>query len=111
MTWLPWKQLYVTLFCLLSFILVIAVYGSIKKETTSNHKVFFEKKKVCNEGKARYLLELAKVHKYSVTEAFAAAVCQLPEVYNQADYSRFIDIWGTVSMLLCFVKQDKRFAM
>jgi len=67
----------------------------MRQDTTRKHTVFFEKKKVCNEGTARYLLELAKVHKYSVTEAFAAAVCQLPQAYNQADYRRFIDSWGT----------------
>jgi len=70
-------------------------YGSIKHETTREHKVFFEKKKVCNEGTARYLLELAQVDKYSVTEAFAAAVCRLPKVYDQRAYRIFIDSWGT----------------
>jgi len=91
-------------FCPLSFSLAIVDYGSIKHETTREHKVFFEKKKVCNEGTARYLLELAQVDKYSVTEAFAAAVCRLPKVYDQRAYRIFIDSWGTVSILLCLLK-------
>ena len=74
----------------------------MKKETTKKQKVFFEKKEVCNMGTARYQLSLARVEKYSVTKEFAAAVCRLPEEYNQGAYSRFIDKWGTVSVLTVF---------
>lgn len=96
---LSWKQVLCNSFFPLSFSLVIVGYGEIKKETTKKEKVFFEKKKVCNDGTARYLLELAQVDKYSVTNAFAAAVCRLPKAYDQGAYRRFIDNWGTVSML------------
>jgi len=82
--------------------MVIVEYESMKQETTTKHKVFFEKKKVCNVGTARYLLALAQVDKYSVTNAFAAAVCHLPVAYDQGAYRIFIDNWGTVSILLCF---------
>ncbi|XP_068753813.1 uncharacterized protein [Montipora capricornis] len=70
-------------------------YAKMKKETTNNHKVFFEKKEVCNKGVARYQLDLARVQKYSVTKDFAASVCSLPEKYHQGAYRRFIDSWGT----------------
>ena len=75
----------------------------MEKETTNYHKVFFEKKEVCNMGVARYQLDLARVEKYSVTKDFAAAVCSLPKKYDQGAYRRFIDNWGTVSVLTTFL--------
>jgi len=63
----------------------------------------FLKKKVYNNGAARYQLDLARVEKYSVTKDFAASVCRLPEEYDQGGYRRFIDNWGTVSVLTTFV--------
>ena len=74
----------------------------MEQETTKNQKVFFEKKEVCNMGTARYQLSLARVEKYPVTKEFAASVCRLPEEYDQGAYSRFIDKWGTVSVLTVF---------
>ena len=74
----------------------------MEKETKKNKKVFFEKKEVCNMGTARYQLSLARVEKSSVTKEFAASVCRLPEEYNQGAYRRFIDKWGTVSVLTVF---------
>ena len=71
----------------------------MEKETTKKHKVFFEKKEVCNKGTARYQLDLARVEKHSVTKEFAASVCRLPEEYDQGAYRIFIDKWGTVSVL------------
>ena len=75
----------------------------MENETTTKHKVFFEKIEVCNNGEARYQLDLAQVEKYSVTKDFAAAVCSLPEEYDQGDYRKFIDEWGTVSVLTTFL--------
>ncbi|XP_068753764.1 uncharacterized protein [Montipora capricornis] len=72
-----------------------ASYEKMEKETKNKHKVFFEKKKVCNNGAARYQLDLARVEKYSVTKDFAAAVCSLPKEYDQGAYREFIDNWGT----------------
>ena len=74
----------------------------MEQETTKHQKVFFEKKEVCNMGTARYQLSLARVEKYPVTKEFAASVCRLPEEYDQGAYSRFIDKWGTVSVLTVF---------
>ena len=35
---------------------------------------------------------------YPVTKDFAAAVCRLPERYDQGAYLKFIENWGTVSV-------------
>ena len=74
----------------------------MEKETSENKKVFFEEIEVCNNGTARYLLDQAQTEKYSVTKDFAAAVCNLPETYQQSDYKAFIDNWGTVSVFRLF---------
>ena len=52
-------------------------------------------------------MDLARVKKYSVSEDFAAAVCILPEEYNQQAYFKFIENWGTVSVkkMLVFTKR------
>ena len=73
-------------------------YEQVKKETSKYHNVFYEEKHVCNRGRARYQMDLARVKKYSVSEDFAAAVCILPEEYNQQAYFKFIEHWGTVSV-------------
>ena len=73
------------------FFLAIAGYEKVDKETSTNKNVFFENKKVCNNGRARYQLDLARAKNYSVTDDFAAAVCSLPETYEQEDYLRFIE--------------------
>ncbi|XP_078383252.1 uncharacterized protein LOC144665838 [Oculina patagonica] len=70
-------------------------YDNVNKETKTKKNVFFENKKVCNNGRARYQLGLARANNFSVTEEFASAVCALPETYKQEDYLRFIDDWGT----------------
>ena len=75
-------------------------YQKMKKETSDYHKVFFEEIEVCNNGTARYLLDLARTEKYQVTRDFAAAVCNLPVTYQQSYYVSFIENWGTVSMLI-----------
>ena len=74
----------------------------MEQETTINKKVFFEKKEVCYMGTARYRLSLARVENSPVTKEFTASVCRLPEEYNQGAYRRFIDKWGTVSVLTVF---------
>ena len=76
----------------------------MKKETTNNKKVFFEEIQVCNNGTARYLFDLARVDKYSVTRDFAAAFCKLPTTYKTIDYKAFIDSWGTVSEQLTIIR-------
>ena len=69
----------------------------MKLETSKRHNVFYEVKKVCNKGRARYLLDVASSENFSVTDDFAAAVCKLPEHFNKSVYGNFIDKWGTVS--------------
>ena len=70
------------------------------KETSTYNNVFFEEKKVCNRGRARYQLDLAPVKKFPVTEDFAAAVCSLPDSYSEGTYYNFIERWGTVRCML-----------
>ena len=71
-------------------------YRKMDKETSKSHKVFYDEKKVCNLGRVRYQLDLARGRNYPVTEEFAEAVCRLPEQYSQEKYLDFIDNWGTV---------------
>ena len=75
----------------------------MKKETSKYHNVFYEEKDVCNKGRARYQLDLAPVKKFPVSLDFAAAVCVLPEQYDEKAYFNFIERWGTVSVLNLFV--------
>ncbi|XP_078382883.1 uncharacterized protein LOC144665526 [Oculina patagonica] len=70
-------------------------FEQMKKETEKYHNVFYEEKNVCNRGRARYQLDLAPIKKFSVSEDFAAAVCVLPENYNEKAYFQFIERWGT----------------
>ncbi|KAJ7389165.1 hypothetical protein OS493_033251 [Desmophyllum pertusum] len=65
------------------------------KETSTYNNVFFEEKKVCNRGRARYQLDLASIKKFPVSEDFAAAVCALPDRYSERTYFNFIERWGT----------------
>ena len=54
------------------------------------HNMFYEEKKVCNKGRARYLLDVASSKNFSVTDDFAAAVCNLPEHFDKNVYRNFI---------------------
>ena len=74
----------------------------MKLETSARQNVFYEEKKVCNKGRARYLLDAASSKNFSVTEDFAAAVCNLTEHFDKNVYRNFIDKWGTVSEFLGF---------
>ena len=83
------------------FLVHIAGYESVEKQTKGYEKVFYDFKKVCNRGEVRYLLASArqKLPGFTVTDDFAAAVCSLPEKYDQDKYLNFIERWGTVSEL------------
>ena len=74
-----------------------AVYESMKLETSTRHNVYYEEKKVCNKGRARYLLDVASSKNFSVTDDFAATVCNLTEHFDENVYRNFIEKWGTVS--------------
>ncbi|KAJ7378960.1 hypothetical protein OS493_019659 [Desmophyllum pertusum] len=54
-------------------------FEQMRKETSKYHNVFYEEKNVCNRGRARYQLDLARIKKFPVSEDFAAAVCVLPK--------------------------------
>ena len=71
----------------------------MNKETSDKHYVFYEEKKVCNRGRARYLLASASFKKFPVSDEFSAAVCVLPENYDERAYFNFIEKWGTVSTI------------
>lgn len=73
-------------------------FEKMAKETSKYNNVFFEEKKVCNRGRARYQLDLAPIKKFPVSEDFAVAVCTLPERYSERTYFNFIERWGTVSI-------------
>jgi len=71
----------------------------MNKETSDKHYVFYEEKKVCNRGRARYLLASASFKKFPVSDEFSADVCVLPENYDERAYFNFIEKWGTVSTI------------
>ena len=61
--------------------------------------MFYEKITVCNNGRARYQLEIGPIKNFTVSEEFAASVCNLPEAYSEKTYLDFIDRWGTVCII------------
>ena len=74
-------------------------YQQVNKETSKKQSVFFDFKKACNLGEARYLLDSAynRLPGFKVTDDFASAVCRLTTEYKRRKYTKFIDDWGTVS--------------
>ena len=85
----------------LIFVFSLGMIGfeQMRKETSKYHNVFYEEKNVCNRGRARYQLDLARIKKFPVSEDFAAAVCVLPKNYDEKAYFNFIERWGTVCVL------------
>ena len=88
---------------------MIIGYKKVDEQTSKNRKVFYEKKAVCNNGRARYQLALTQQKNFSVTGEFAASVCNLPQTYNKMAYFRFIEKWGTVGGLIRFFTLNKKF--
>ena len=60
--------------------------------------VFYEERKVCNRGQARYRTELANENRYPLDNGFVADVCKLPTSYDESTYMEFLDTWGTVGV-------------
>ena len=85
---------------------MVSGFKEIQRMTSNYHNVFYEKKHICNKGRARYQLELAPVKKFPVSQEFASAVCLLPTRYDSRVYFNFIEKWGTVSS--CFDQDDIR---
>ena len=48
-------------------------------------------------------MDLVKSERFPITNEFAAAVCNLPQTYDQMAYHRFIKDWGTVGFWINFV--------
>ena len=72
------------------------------RETTENQRsVVVQKTRICNYGQARYKLAsaLSGASGYSLTEEFKNAIRLLPSTYTEQNYMRFLDDWGTVSLL------------
>ncbi|KAK6173923.1 hypothetical protein SNE40_017295 [Patella caerulea] len=72
-----------------------AGYHRANSETNSAGNVIFDNETICNFGSARFTDELSFQHNLHVTTNFAAAVCVLPILYNEAKYMQFLDDWGT----------------
>ena len=77
----------------------------MKLETSARQNVFYEEKKVCNKGRARYLLDVASSKNFSVTEDFAAAVCSLTEHFDKmftvtslTSGERLVSSWDSVPL-------------
>ena len=77
-------------------------YNEVTKQTSKFENVFYEDKKVCNKGRARYQDNLAANLKFPVSKEFAEALCALPYSYSKRNrytrsaYMNFIEKWGTV---------------
>ena len=84
---------------LYAYVCLLLDFEKMTKETSKYNNVFFEEKKVCNRGRARYQLDLAPYKKFPVTEDFSAAVCGLPDSYSERTYYDFIERWGTVGIM------------
>ena len=82
---------------------IIAVYQKVSYQTFHAKNVFYEEKTVHNLGKARYQMDLVKSERFPITNEFAAAVCNLPQIYDRMAYHRFIKDWGTVGFWINFV--------
>ena len=76
--------------------------NEVTKQTSKFENVFYEDKKVCNKGRARYQDNLAANLKFPVSKEFAEALCALPYSYSKRNrytrsaYMNFIEKWGTV---------------
>ena len=73
--------------------------------TEKRKRVVIQKTKICNYGTARYLYAnvLANEPGFTLSGSFINSVKhELPFTYYKRAYMRFINKWGTVSLLLPF---------
>ena len=68
----------------------------MKEQVHEHGTVYYEDRKVCNLGDARYRTELAKDERYPLDTGFVAAACQLSTDFDESTYMTFLDTWGTV---------------
>lgn len=73
--------------------------------TKKKKSVVIQKNKICNYGTARYLYAnaLANATGYTLSKTFINSVkYELSSTYYKRAYMRFIQKWGTVSLVLSF---------
>ena len=75
-------------------------YSAISQSTDVGHHVFFDDVTVCNLGRARYVDELALADRFPLSRDFVADACALPATFDPVEYMRFLDTWGTVSIIV-----------
>ena len=74
--------------------------SKVETKTEKKKSVIIQKTKICNYGTARYLYAnaLARQPEYTLSRSFINSVkYELPTMYSQRAYMKFIDKWGTVS--------------
>ena len=74
-------------------------YKRIEKSTTELHNVYFDKAAHCYVSEQTYKVDNIPYEKgYGVTEEFYNVFKKLPAQFT-TDYYRFLDDWGTVSII------------
>ena len=70
-----------------------------REKTENQQSVIVQKTRTCYYGQARYKLANARRGEsgYSLTTDFKNAIRNLSSSYVAADYTQFLDNWGTVS--------------
>ena len=70
------------------------------ENTENTRSVIVQKTEVCQLGEVSYNLASALIGAdgYDLTDEFKNAIRLLPSTYSAAEYTRFLDNWGTVSL-------------
>lgn len=76
-----------------------------KEKTDKKKRVYFDQKQICNLGQVRYLTDRHGVHK--ISKSFYRSVRNLPIIYNEDKYMKFIEDWGTVSSHSVAIRVEK----
>lgn len=87
--------------CQLHFVPQLAGMQQASETTEKRRSVVVQKTKICNYGQARYELAnaLSGVDGYDLTKDFKNTIRLLPSTYSADQYTRFLDDWGTVSII------------
>ncbi|XP_072180075.1 uncharacterized protein [Diadema setosum] len=70
-------------------------YESVYVGANSQSHVYYEDKTVCSRAQARYRLETAEQESHPLDNGFVAFACDLPHVYNETMYMKFLQARGT----------------
>lgn len=76
-----------------------------KEKTDKKKRVYFDQKQICNLGQVRYLTDRHGIHK--ISKSFYRSVRNLPIIYNEDKYMKFIEDWGTVSSHSVAIRVEK----